>query len=177
MRETGVTLMRRLTAFLMVMVLAFSAFAIAETEEGDDSNPVPVDMMDDETEEEESYTGSILQYGDEGDEVLALQTRLKELKYYGGDLSGRFREGTQKAVENFQEDFDLDRTGVADMRTLSILFSLKYRPLRYGYTGEDVKELQKALSDLGYYKNAISGNYLENTRKAVETLQKKTAWK
>ena len=144
-----------------------------ETEEGDDSNPVPVDMMEDEEMGGEVLQGRVLRYGDTGDDVLTLQTRLKDLKYYTGNLSGRYREGTRKAVETFQADFDLEVTGVADLRTLSILFSLARRPLRFGSTGEDVKELQVQLTELGYYKGKITGNYLGSTRTAVETLQKK----
>ena len=178
--------MKRLLSFLLVLMMLFSAYMIAEAEEendsapvpaeeGDDSNPIPVDMMeDDELEvEEEILPGRALQYGDEGEDVLALQTRLKDLKYYTGNLSGRYREGTRKAVETFQADFDLDQTGVADMRTLSILFSLNHRPLRFGSSGDDVKQLQTQLTELGYYKGKISGNYLEATQKAVEQLQKK----
>ena len=181
--------MKRLLTLLMALILLFSACAFAELEDegddsdpmpieaddGDDSNPQPVDMMEDEELEvqEEILQGRVLQFGDDGDDVLALQTRLKELKYYTGNLSGRYREGTRKAVETFQADFDLDQTGIADLRTLSILFSLNHRPLRYGSSGDDVKDLQKQLTELGYYKGKISGNYLEATRKAVETLQKK----
>ena len=181
--------MKRILSFLMIMILLFSAYAVAETAEindaetvpaeadGDDSNPVPVDMMEEEEleiEEEENIPhGRALQYGDEGDDVLALQTRLKDLKYYTGNLSGRFKEGTRKAVETFQADFDLEQTGVADLRTLSILFSLTHRPLRFGSSGDDVKQLQTQLTELGYYKGKISGNFLEATQKAVEQLQKK----
>ena len=202
--DVEVVRMKRLISFLLALLLVLSAFAFAETadegddsnpvpieaeedgddsepvpldaeDEGDDSNPVPVDMMEDEEleTEEEILTARILQYGDDGEDVLALQTRLKELKYYTGNLSGRFREGTRKAVETFQSDFDLDQTGVADLRTLSILFSLTHRPLRFGSSGDDVRELQRQLTDLGYYKGKISGNYLDSTRTAVEALQKK----
>ena len=181
--------MKRLLTLLLALILLFSACAFAEMEDdgddsnpvpveaddGDDSNPQPVDMMEDEEldTKEEILKGRVLQFGDDGEDVTALQTRLKELKYYTGNLSGRYREGTRKAVETFQADFDLDQTGVADLRTLSILFSLNHRPLRYGSSGDDVKDLQKQLTELGYYKGKISGNYLEATRKAVETLQKK----
>ena len=184
--------MKRLIAFLLALVLLGGVLAFAEEEadgddsnpvpidetaEEDDSNPIPVDMMEDEDleVEEEINQGRILQYGDHGDDVLALQTRLKDLQYYTGNLSGRYREGTRKAVEDFQADFGLDQTGVADLRTLSILFSMTHRPLRFGSTGSDVKELQTQLAQLGYYKGKISGNYLESTRKAVESLQKKNS--
>ena len=191
---TEVDRMKRLICILTALILLAGVCALAEnteesvpapaetedansetmeTEEGDDSNPVPVDMMEDEETGGEVLQGRVLRYGDTGDDVLTLQTRLKDLKYYTGNLSGRYREGTRKAVETFQADFDLEVTGVADLRTLSILFSLARRPLRFGSTGEDVKELQVQLTELGYYKGKITGNYLGSTRTAVETLQKK----
>ena len=169
--------MKRLIAMLLALalLLSFTAFAEEAGDDGDDSNPQPVDMMEDEEleEQEENLPATLLQYGDEGEGVLALQTRLTDLKYYTGELSGRFREKTRKAVADFQADFELDQTGVADLRTLSILFSVTRRPLRYGSRGEDVKQLQTDLMSLGYYQKNISGNFLDPTREAVEELQKK----
>ena len=141
--------------------------------EGDDSEPVPVDMMEEDEVEEEIQDARILQYGDSGDDVLDLQNRLKDLKYYTGNLSGNYREGTREAVKAFQKDFDLEATGVADIQTQSLLFSTRYRPLRYGSAGEDVKNLQTRLTELGYYKGKISGNFLEATQKAVASFQEK----
>ncbi len=126
-----------------------------------------------ETLEEEIVESRDLQYGDEGEDVLELQTRLRELKYYTGNLSGRYREGTREAVKTFQEDFGLEPTGTADAATQSLLYSTVYRPLRYGSTGDDVKALQTRLMELGYYKGKISGNYLEGTRAGIENFQEK----
>ena len=179
--------MKRIICFLMVMILAFSAFALAETDDGDDSNPVPVeaeegddsdpipmDLDDDELEvKDQTLPGRILKSGDKGDDVQALQERLKELNYYNGKITAAYDEKTEKAVKEFQKDFVLEETGEADLPTLSLIFSLNRRPLRYGSSGEDVKELQTELTELGYYKGKISGNYLEATKKAVEDLQKK----
>ncbi len=144
-----------------------------DPEEGDDSEQVPVEMMEDDELEESEYEWRVLQYGDEGDDVLELQTRLRDLKYYTGNLSGRYREGTREAVRLFQTDFDLESTGIADIQTQAVLYSAQYRPLRYGSTGDDVKELQTRLTVLGYYKGKISGNYLEGTRSAVRKFQEK----
>ena len=183
--------MKRLFALILTLALFLSLPVFAEeTKEvtltavppealedgdGDDSDPIPIDMMEEDglEIEEEVISGRVLQYGDTGDDVLALQTRLAELKYYTGNLSGRYREGTQKAVETFQEDFDLDQTGVADLRTISLLYTISHRPLRFGSKGEDVRELQTALSELGYFTGKIDGNYISSTQKAVEALQKK----
>ena len=141
-----------------------------ETEGGDDSVIVPVDLPDDDVEEE-TLTARTLQYGDEGEDVLEVQMRLQDLKYYTGNLSGRYREGTRAAVTSFQADFDLEETGIADALTQSVLFAAMYRPLRFGSEGEDVKELQTRLMELGYYKGKISGNYLEGTQSGIKRFQ------
>ena len=145
-----------------------------EFEEENAGNPSGTDtenLPEEEELEEEILEGRALQYGDEGEDVLELQTRLQDLKYYTGNLSGRYREGTREAVRSFQADFDLEETGIADVLTQSVLYSTVYRPLRYGSTGEDVKALQKRLMELGYYKGKISGNYLEGTQKGIQQFQ------
>ena len=177
---TEVYPMKRMLSLLLILTLLLSAWSLAETADpdenaGDDSNPQALDIPDEEDleVEEQVLPDRVLRYGDEGDDVKALQTRLQKLNYYTGNLSGRYREGTRSAVKAFQADFGLQQTGEADLATLSLIFSLNSRPLRYGSTGEDVKELQTDLMELGYYKGKTSGNYLESTRKAVEELQKK----
>ena len=170
----------------MILMLLFSFCASAETEksndpaseeiqEGDDSSSYPLDVDEDEELEieEEILQEKVLKLGSKGDEVLALQQQLKDLHYYTGSLSGSYGKATKNAVQTFQADFGLTQTGEADLITLSLVFSLNRRPLRYGCSGDDVKELQKKLTELGYYKGKISGNFLEATRKAVEDLQKK----
>ncbi len=154
-----------------------------ETETPEEGESVPMADEDDEPEareedlpeeeelEEETVDARLLQYGDEGDDVLELQVRLKDLKYYTGNLSGRYREGTREAIRAFQKDFDLEQTGVADLKTQSLLFATVYRPLRVGAQGDAVKELQTRLMELGYYKGKISGNYLSGTQSAVRKFQ------
>ncbi|MBO7664033.1 MAG: peptidoglycan-binding protein [Clostridia bacterium] len=138
-----------------------------------DSEAHPLDLEESGDDLEiETEEVRILKYGDNGDDVKALQTRLKELKYYTGNLSGRFREGTRDAVLKFQKDFGIEATGVADALTQSLIYSTRYRPLRYGAKGDDVKALQTRLMELGYYKAKVSGNYLEVTQSAVVTFQK-----
>lgn len=68
------------------------------------------------------YYGS----GDEAiyGEVSALQTRLKELGYFEGEVNGYFGDSTKAAVEQFQGDNDLKKTGDADIATQKKLFKL-----------------------------------------------------
>lgn len=44
--------------------------------------------------------------------------------------------------------------------------------LRYGSRGEKVKEIQKQLKILGYYKGSIDGDFGNNTKAAVKAFQK-----
>ena len=133
----------------------------------------PDDVPEEEELEEEIMEGRTLQYGDEGDDVLELQTRLKDLKYYTGSLSGRYREGTRAAVKTFQGDNGLEKTGIADPETQTLIFSAKYRPLRYGASGDEVKRLQARLTELGYYKGKLSGKFLGGTQKSLRQFQEK----
>ncbi|MBR2602401.1 MAG: peptidoglycan-binding protein [Clostridia bacterium] len=133
----------------------------------------PDDVPEEEELEEEIMEGRALQYGDEGDDVLELQTRLKDLKYYTGSLSGRYREGTRAAVKTFQGDNGLEKTGIADPETQTLIFSAKYRPLRYGASGDEVKRLQARLTELGYYKGKLSGKFLGGTQKSLRQFQEK----
>ena len=89
-----------------------------------------------------------LRYGDKNDEVLRLQTRLKELCYYNGPLSGQFAEVTRNAVKEVQKNYGLSQTGVADAATQEIIYGECYRALSYGMSGEDVKEMQDRLAVL-----------------------------
>ena len=103
--------------------------------------------------------------------MLEIQHRLTELCYYDGQLSGKYLEGTQAAIQAFQEDFELEVTGYADPETQALLFGVVYRPLRYGSSGADVKDMQSRLMSLGYYTGKLSGNYLASTQQAVSDFQ------
>lgn len=113
-----------------------------------------------------------LKYGDKSEAVLQLQTRLKELLYYNGPLSGQFAEVTRAAVKKVQADYGLEQTGVADAATQTVIYDPDCRrALQYGDSGSDVTLLQQALTAYGYYSDKASGNYLKNTRSAVAAFQ------
>jgi cell wall-associated NlpC family hydrolase len=56
-----------------------------------------------------------------GDEVKALQTSLKQLGYYTGDVSGLYNQQTQKAVAYFQKLNGLGSDGIAGRKTRAAL--------------------------------------------------------
>ncbi len=56
-----------------------------------------------------------------GKDVETLQKRLKELTYYQGAIDGQFGLLTDKAVKEFQQDYQLEVTGIVDKDTWNIL--------------------------------------------------------
>lgn len=68
--------------------------------------------------------GNSLREGDTGAAVTELQTMLKALEYYYGEITGHFGSLTKKAVRSFQDDNDLTVDGVAGVNTINKLRSL-----------------------------------------------------
>ncbi len=63
-----------------------------------------------------------LEKGDSGDDVKALQSRLIELEYYSGKVSGNYLDGSYYAISDFQRKNSLAITGKADVKTQELLF-------------------------------------------------------
>ncbi len=61
--------------------------------------------------------------GISGQDVSRMQTRLMQLGYYTGRISGTYLEGTLEAISAFQEKMGRIPTGFADVQTLELLFS------------------------------------------------------
>ncbi|MDO5022664.1 MAG: peptidoglycan-binding protein [Eubacteriales bacterium] len=155
--------MKRFIILLSCMVLLFSAVYA----ENSDGLPIPEDeivIVSSDMRE--------LKRGDRGDEVRALQTRLRDVKYYTAKVTGNYLEVTEKAVKKVQEAYGLPVTGVADAKTLEIIYGDCHRPLKSGDQGKDVSRLQTTLSELGFYSGNVSGNYMQGTKAAIESFQK-----
>lgn len=71
-----------------------------------------------------SGVGNSLREGDTGAAVNELQTMLKTLEYYYGEITGHFGSLTKKAVRSFQDDNDLTVDGIAGVNTINKLRSL-----------------------------------------------------
>ena len=139
-------MMKRLMILLLAVMLACTEMALAED-------------------------ARTLKLGDQGNDVLELNTRLRQLNYTLVPATDKYTTSTQQAVSAVQEAYGLAVTGEADAVTLGIVYGNCYRPLRLGDTGDDVKLLQEKLAELGYYWGNITGNYLEGTTSAVQVLQ------
>lgn len=62
-----------------------------------------------------------LRAGASGQAVVLLQTRLGELGYYKGAISGNYDKATESAVVFFQRGHQLSETGVADTATRAVM--------------------------------------------------------
>lgn len=151
---------RTFVLLIMLMLLLPSGLA-----EGNASLPGEEDIVVVTSE------GRALTYGDQGDDVRLLQTRLKDLRYYNGPVTGNYLEVTRKAIRLVQEAYGLDPTGDADLALQEIIYGDAHRPLKKGDSGKDVSRLQTRLSEIGYYWGKISGNFLEGTTAAVGHFQ------
>ena len=56
--------------------------------------------------------------------VKSVQTMLKALKYYSGDITGNVGDKTKAAIKQFQKEFDLTADGVAGPKTIAKLESV-----------------------------------------------------
>ena len=128
--------------------------------------------------------------GDTGAAVKLLQSRLKELYYYGGPISGKFDAATVKAVTNFQiysmpaagmtiSSGSKGKVGAVTLRALYSTPLIKSRIDAYGFvigdTGSAVREYQQDLYDLGYlpyYSGKVNGTVGTKTIAATKLFQK-----
>lgn len=140
-------------------------------------------------EDENGYI--ILQKGSEGKEVKALQEALIELGFLTGNADGVFGAGTENAVIAFQQKNEYPATGIMDANVQAFLYNGKPKnskgtatkintlppvsgvTMKLNNTGDAVGELQKKLTQLGYYTGTISCKYDSKTKSAVTAFQKK----
>ncbi|MBQ8093964.1 MAG: peptidoglycan-binding protein [Clostridia bacterium] len=131
--------------------------------------------------------------GDEDEEIATIQSALKQLKFYTGDITGHFGTRTKEAVVKFQKKYKLQADGIVGDDTLQQLYSvagIEVLPttsvtsstsssssssgsvLHYGSQNEQVRQLQQNLTALGYYSGSITGHYGSKTEASVSAFQR-----
>lgn len=66
-------------------------------------------------------SNALSKQGSRGDEVTAIQMKLRESGYYSGKIDGIFGSGTKNALISFQKDNGLTADGIAGTKTLQAL--------------------------------------------------------
>ena len=116
-------------------------------------------------------------YGNSGSMITKMQKRLIELRYLSGIVSEKFDDATLEAVHAFQKASGFEETDMMTPAQLELLYSEKavkspdYDVLKYGYSGDDVVQLQSRLAALKYYEGKTSGVYSNTVVEAVEKFQ------
>ncbi len=123
--------------------------------------------------------------GDNGTEVLLLQTRLAQLKFYNGSLDGIFSASVELAVKTFQFQAKLAVDGDAGPITQRALFAAsakEYDPalgtpgpieLSPGNNSSAVFDLECRLVALGYHY-AVPDNYYDSlTVASIQSFQRR----
>ncbi len=131
----------------------------------------------------------ILRQGSRGDDVRQLQQLLLQRGYNPRGVDGSFGMGTYGAVVQYQVAQGLVADGIVGPSTANALRTSATpvmvsppatvqpvvpagsRVLRNGSRGEDVRQLQQRLYELGYLGTAPTGNYLTMTMAAVRSFQ------
>lgn len=111
--------------------------------------------------------------GMSGSKVSEIQNRLKELGLYTEPkITGYFGPATQDAVKAFQEASGMAADGIVGKKTKNAMFSsFKSTTMIPGMKGDNVTDLQKQLSKLGYYDGPVTGLYGQMTQQAVKYFQ------
>ncbi len=136
--------------------------------------------------------------GSKGEDVKRLQTRLSELGYYWGQISGNYLDGSTAAISKFQKENGLPSNGKADVKTQERLFSddiaaptldpaasptpvpaptqqpdLSYPGrLAYGSKNNGVERLQMQLKYLGFFDRKVTSGFYQHTQAAVKEFQR-----
>ena len=139
-------------------------------------------------------TDIVIQWESEGDDVRQYQQRLVELGYLSSKyVTGMFNQPTVEATKAFQSMNGLKVDGAAGPQSLKLIYSNDAlnadgvrvgdllmsssgtgvsEVLTAGMTGEQVRQVQSRLAELGYLSASfVNGVYDDNTRQAIRRFQ------
>ncbi|GAB2865279.1 glycoside hydrolase domain-containing protein [Nocardioides pacificus] len=105
--------------------------------------------------------------------IRALQCLLRQKKFFGGDINGRYTRKTRKAVMSFQA---ARRQPVTTTWSTSNWMRLhaegKWTVVKIGSTGPQVRRVQRALNAAGVAQLMVNGHFDTTVDQAVRTWQR-----
>lgn len=141
-------------------------------------------------EEQRTSVNQLLRIGSRGEAVRDLQSELKQLGHYRGNIDGIYGPITASAVKQFQRANRLQVDGIAGPETFGALYEQPSQStppkknnkpkneintnklLKIGSRGKDVSTLQQKLKALGHYTYTVDGIYGSITASAVRKYQR-----
>ena len=117
----------------------------------------------------------------QGQEVLNLQGRMRELGLYNGEVNGVYDRDTVEAVRQAQYRLGMDMSGVATEALQDRLYAqdaptAMNATLSEGIGGSAVRRLQESLAALRLYEKEPDGVYDAATVEAVKRFQGAYGW-
>ncbi|MED4401864.1 spore cortex-lytic enzyme [Metabacillus fastidiosus] len=105
------------------------------------------------TQEEstDAFSNQVVQMGAVGEDVIELQSRLKYIGFYKGEIDGAFGWGTYWALRNFQSEFGLPIDGLAGLKTKQKLESAT----KYNKGANETKKATATNVPSGFSQNDI----------------------
>lgn len=160
-----------------------TASAVTEFQKNNNINPTGVADVKTQikifaSKAEKNPNAGSVSFGQSGAMVLKMQKRLIELRYLSGIVNERFDNDTLSAVNAYQKQVGLEVSNTMTAEQLEALYaedapkSADFDTLKYGYSGDDIAELQSRLATLKYYDGKTSGVYSQAVVEAVQNFQK-----
>lgn len=139
-------------------------------------------------------TGAVIKQKATGEAVIRVQTQLKQLGYYTGELSGVCDDATVAAISAFEARNGLISDGLLNAADQTVLFGTSAIDINVVVTpspsptpqapkgtvrpddkGDDVKLVQTRLIELGYYVGKATGTFDADSVTALKKFQKANA--
>lgn len=108
---------KKLLIILLGVTIIISFIYQVDTAKADETSEAGIESA------EASLEPILLQKGSEGDDVILLQLRLKDLGYFNYKITDQFGNWTHQAVIDFQKVNGLSRDGVVGQETYDVLYS------------------------------------------------------
>jgi peptidoglycan hydrolase-like protein with peptidoglycan-binding domain/3D (Asp-Asp-Asp) domain-containing protein len=120
--------------------------------------------------------------GEQSYAVRLLQNSLKDLGYFDTGVNGNFGPATQQALKSFLADHALsgDGSAVDSLTAAAITVAQTIKPenlpdvplgIEIGASGNDVRQTQKLLRYLGFYRGRTNGVFDQPLKEAVTAFQ------
>jgi lipoprotein-anchoring transpeptidase ErfK/SrfK len=110
----------------------------------------------------------VLEPGDKGPEVRALQARLRQLAWYAGDVTDTYGPRTAAAVKGFQLKRGFPAPGYVDRRTMARLTSMTHTPTK--------AELENKLTPMGNVPGKLDARCLTGRVLCIDKTSRTLRW-
>jgi lipoprotein-anchoring transpeptidase ErfK/SrfK len=111
---------------------------------------------------------ALLEPGDQGPEVRALQARLRQLAWYAGDVTDTYGAKTTAAVKGFQRKRGLPALGYVDQRTMARLKGMTHTPTK--------AELGNLLTPMGNIPGKLDARCLTGRVLCIDKTSRTLRW-